>query len=109
MNAAVPRRYLLVASLLVYTAAMLALVWHYRQDAKAERARAASVAAGMERLLSLLGPSATGATLEALRKRPDVIAVEEFPKDARALLRDGQRAFTVVFSDAKLPRWDALG
>jgi len=94
--------------LLAYGLTLFALAWHYRREASAERAHAYAIAAGMERLLSLLGPSAAGGTLAALRERADVIALEEFPKEVRALLREGQRGFTVVFS-ANSPRRTDLG
>jgi hypothetical protein len=104
MKAKRSTKVLLRSFLVVYTMILLALTWHYRQHARAERARTYAVAAGMERLLSLLHPSAEGSTLAALRTRSDVLVLEEFPKDARSFLRDGQRAFTVVFSSAEPSR-----
>jgi hypothetical protein len=104
MKATRSMKVLLGCFLVLYTVTLLALTWHYRRHARAERARTEAVAAGMERLLSLLGPSADGSTIAALRAHPDVLVLEEFPKEARYALRDGRRAFTVVFAKPKSSR-----
>jgi hypothetical protein len=83
----------------VYGLAMTALMLHYRHEAQAERERAYHIADGMDHLLSLLGVSEEKLTVDNLRRRSDIIAVNPFPKHSQYFLRDGQRAYTVVFKD----------